>query len=446
MTEKSGTRPLGLSAPVLLAAARKRLPLVIIGGALILALIMIALRDRDVPPPRGERAWVVEVVSVAYDSLEPTLELFGSVRSPQDANLSAGIEATVEAVPVRDGATVAEGQLLVVLNEQDAILTLKQRQADVAEITAQLAFSERQNEINRLSFAQEKELLEISQSRFDRAKELFELGRLSRSDYENATENLKRQQLDLSRSELTTEESAVRLRERRAQLERAEAQVGQAQLDVERTRVTAPFSGVVSEVQVSEGDRVRVGDELMRLQNPDSVEVRTQIPANYAPTINAGLRDGVEMIATVDTETGSLVGYLTRLSGQIREGSGGVDGYIGFKQPPIGVRLGSTVRVVLQLPPERDLMAIPAEAIYGRDRLFKVVDDRMQSVQVQRLGERFKDDGSTEVIVRSAALQDRDQVIITKLSNASDGLLVRINRPEAATVRDTPTDITDGGQ
>ncbi len=410
-------------------AAQKRLPLVILGGALVLTVALIAARDRDVPPPRGEKAWVVDVLTVFYESLEPTLELFGSVRSPQDATLSAGIEATVDRVPVRDGETVTAGQLLVVLDEQDAVLTLRQRQADVAEIKAQLAFTERQNEINRLSFAQEKELLEISQSRFNRAKELFDLGRLSRSDYENATENLTRQRLALSRSELSTEESDVRLRERQAQLARAEAQLGQAQLDVDRTRVVAPFGGVVSDMQVSQGDRVRVGDELMRLQNPESVEIRTQIPASYAPTINAGLRQGIGMTATVDTMTGSLIGQLTRLSGQIREGSGGVDGYIGFDRPPVGLRLGSTVRVVLKLPPEEGVIAIPAEAIYGQDRLFKVAGDRMQSVEVERLGERFRLDGSTEVIVRSPALQNSDKVIATKLSNATDGLLVQIASP-----------------
>ena len=418
---------------VLLSAAKKRLPLVIIGTAILITVVLIMSRPRDIPVSRGERAWVVDVIPVSYQSIEPMIELFGSVQSPQDAELSAGFEATVNDVRVRDGETVLPEQLLVVLDDRDAVLSLKQRQADVREIEAQMAFASRQLEINSLALEQEKELIGISQSRFSRSEELFGLGRLSRSDFENATENLKRQQLSSNRAELAVEESVIRLEERRAQLDRANALYNQAELDVERTRITAPFGGVVSELQVSEGDRVRVGDNLMRLQNPRSVEVRTQVPASYTPSITDGIAAGITMPATIGVDRGSIVGSLLRISGQTREGSGGVDSYIGFSQPPIGLRLGSTVRVVLQLPPQDNVMAVPAEAIYGRNLLYKLSDDRMESMQVERLGERTSPNGNAEVIVRSPRLSTNDKIIITKLANAADGLLVQISSKDKET-------------
>ena len=418
---------------VLLSAAKKRLPLVIIGTAILITVVLIMSRPRDIPVSRGERAWVVDVIPVSYQSIEPMIELFGSVQSPQDAELSAGFEATVNDVRVRDGETVLPEQLLVVLDDRDAVLSLKQRQADVREIEAQMAFASRQLEINSLALEQEKELIGISQSRFSRSEELFGLGRLSRSDFENATENLKRQQLSSNRAELAVEESVIRLEERRAQLDRANALYNQAELDVERTRITAPFGGVVSELQVSEGDRVRVGDNLMRLQNPRSVEVRTQVPASYTPSITDGIAAGITMPATIGVDRGSIVGSLLRISGQTREGSGGVDSYIGFSQPPIGLRLGSTVRVVLQLPPQDNVMAVPAEAIYGLNLLYKLSDDRMESMQVERLGERTSPNGNAEVIVRSPRLSTNDKIIITKLANAADGLLVQISSKDKET-------------
>lgn len=427
-------RPL---SAVILSVVKKRLPLVIIGTAILVTVLLIMSRPRDIPVSRGERAWVVDVIPVSYKSIEPMIELFGSVQSPQDAELSAGFEATVNAVRVRDGETVLPGQLLVVLDDRDAVLSLKQRQADVREIEAQIAFASRQLEINSLAFQQEKELIALSQSRFSRSEELFGLGRLSRSDFENATENLKRQQLSSNRAELAMEESVIRLEERRAQLDRAEALYSQAELDVERTSITAPFGGVISELRVSEGDRVRVGDNLMRLQNPRSVEVRTQVPASYTPSITDGIAEGVTMPATISIDRGGIVGSLLRISGQTREGSGGVDSYIGFSQPPIGLRLGSTVRVVLQLPPHDNVMAVPAEAIYGRNLLYKLSDTRMESVQVERLGERTSPNGNAEVIVRSPKLSKNDKVIVTKLANAADGLLVTVSD----TVKETTASI-----
>lgn len=408
---------------------KNRLPLVIVGGAILIAAVMIMTSSRDAPAPRGERAWIVDVQPVNFDQINPTLELFGNVQSPQDAELSAAIEATVNEVRIKDGASVIEGELLVILDDRDAQLTLRQRQADILEIEAQIELAQRQIETNQLAYTQEKEVLELSKSRFERAKELSEEGRLSRADFENATENYTRQQLSVSRAKLAADESRIRLNERRAQLERAEALKSQAELDVERTRITAPFGGFVSDLQVSEGDRVRIGDNLMRLQNPDSIEVRTQVPATYVPAINAGIARSVEMPADVYFDGSRTQGELVRISGQTREGSGGVDSYIGFSSPPVGMRLGSTVRVVLQLPPEENVIAVPSEAVYGRDRLFKLSNDnRMKSVTIERVGERMTADGEAEVIVRSPDLSNSESVIVTKLSNAGDGLLVRIDQ------------------
>ena len=80
----------------------------------------------------------------------------------------------------------------------------------------------------------------------------------------------------------------------------------------------------------------------------------------------------------------TIAGRLARISGQTREQSGGVDSFIRFDKPPLGLRLGSTVRVYLELPAEPDVIVVPAEALYGRNQLYKLVDNRMQMVEVER--------------------------------------------------------------
>ncbi len=83
------------------------------------------------------------------------------------------------------------------------------------------------------------------------------------------------------------------------------------------------------------------------------------------------------------------------------------------------------MRVYLDLPPEEDVIALPAEALYGRNQLYKLVDNRMQMVEVERVGERALPVGGTEVLVRSPELGDTDRIVVTKLSNAADGLLTQ---------------------
>ena len=403
-----------------------RPPILILGGVVLIAILIIASRPRDIPVQRPERAWVVDIIQVEKRTLRPTLEIFGSVQSPQDTQLSAGIESLVMQVPVRDGESVEAGQVLVQLDGRDAELTMQQQQADVLEIQAQMDFGKRRLERSGQALKREHELLELTISRADRAEELAKDGLLSQADRDTASENLKRQELAVNQAELEVEESQIRLREFEAQLTRARALREQARLNVERATIAAPFPGVISDLTVSVGDRVRKGDPLMRLQNPAAMELRAQIPARYADAVSEGLASDVSMPALVEIGDQTIAAEVVRISGQTREGSGGVDTFIGFATPPLGLRLGSTVRVLLDLPPEDDVIAVPAESLYGRNRLFKLVDDRMQMIEVDPVGDRALPDGRTEVMIRSSLLTNDDRVIVTKLANAADGLLVEV--------------------
>ena len=406
---------------------RKHPVFMVLTVAVLVAVGLVATRPANEPAPRRERVWLVETIPVDKASLRPSLELFGSVLSPQDAELSAGIEANVIAVPVRDGETVSRGQLLVRLDSRDAELALRQEAANVLEIEARYEIAQRRLEFSREALEKEKELFKLAESRQSRAQELFDLKRLSNSDFENSSENFKRQQIQLNEAELELLEVSTAVQELEAQLIRADALQEQATLMLERANISAPFDGVVSEPQISVGDRVRVGDPLMRIQNPESIEIRTQIPARYAKSLSAALARAETMAATIEVEGVETKGKLLRISALTRQNSGGVDAFIGLTEQAQGLRLGSTVKVDLELAPEANVFAVPAEAVYGLDRVYVRDGDRMKMAVVERVGDRSMPDGRTETLLRSEALQPGDEVIITKLANPSDGLKIKVS-------------------
>ena len=412
--------------------ARRHPVLLVLTASIAVAIILVATRPANEPSPRRERVWVVETVPVEKASLRPSLELFGSVLSPQDAELSAGIEANVVDVPVRDGETVSKGQLLVRLDSRDAELALRQEAANVLEIEARYQIAQRRLEFSQEALENEKELFELAESRQARAEELFNLKRLSSSDFENASENFKRQQIELNQAELALLEQSTAVQELEAQMIRADALQEQATLMLERADIKAPFDGVVSDPQISIGDRVRVGDPLMRIQNPESIEIRTQVPARYAKSLASALGRAETMAAQIDVEGVETNGKLLRISALTRENSGGVDAFIGLTEQSQGLRLGSTVKVNLELALEPDVFAVPAEAVYGLDRVYMRDGDQMKMATVERVGDRSLPDGRTETLLRSAALQDGDEVIVTKLANPSDGLRISVSTSDTS--------------
>lgn len=430
------------------AFVKRKPAVVIILLSVVVAVILILSRERSTPLTRPERAWVVDVTTVERQTLKPTLELFGSVQSPQDAQLSSGVDGLITDIAVLDGNAVEKDQILIVIDDRDVRLKLQQTEADLLEVKSKLSFAKLRLERERQAAEKEAELLKLTETRSERAEELAAQGLLSESDLDTAAENLKRQQLASNRAQLAVEEVEIQLTELSAQISRAQALRDQAAIDLDRTQVRAPFDGVISDLTVSQGDRVRADDTLMRLQNPAAIEVRTQIPARYAEAITRGLAKQQSMTAMVQTGEQSAVGELVRISGQTSEASGGVDSFVRFRTSPRGLRLGSTVRVLLELPPQENVIALPAEALYGRNQLYKLVDNRMQMIEVERVGERVQLIGGTEVLVRSPLLKESDKIVITKLSNAANGLLTQpsitaapgksVNRDDSVTQVETP--------
>jgi multidrug efflux pump subunit AcrA (membrane-fusion protein) len=409
------------------AALKRRLPLLIVLTALLTSGALIASRPAEVQTEPPERAWVVETAVINNSSRQPNVELFGKIQSPQDTQLRGGVEAEVLSLLVSEGDTVTKGQLLILLDNRDSILELREREAELAEIRAQIRLSSMRLKSNQLVLAKEQELLEINESQSNRASELQAEGLLSKSDLDTSMESLKRQQLNINQSILAVEESKISAIQIEAQLMRASAQRDQAQLAFERTKIRAPFDGMLSDFNVSVGDRIGRGDNLMRLQNPATTEVRTQIPTVYAAALRDGLAQGIPMTVMVNSKGSMVPAKLLRVAGQTRQNSGGVDAFIGFENGSAvanDLRLGSTVRVLIELPPVEDVFMVPAEAVYGQNRIYTAQQSRMKSVIVERAGERVDANGRNQVLLRSPDVTDGTAVILTKLSNAADGLLI----------------------
>ena len=407
-------------------------PVAILLAAIVVAVLLVTTRPERPAISIPEKAWSVDVVPAVPSAIRPTLELYARIESPKDARLSSAVEADVLEVKVQDGDRVVAGDELLVLDERDARFELLQRAADVQEIRAQINLEKQRLRRNEEALYKERELLELTVSNAERARSLYKDNLVSLSNVDDTAEELKRQELAITSRQLVIEEGQIRKEQLAAQLQRAEALRDKAQLSLDRTRVTAPFDGVISEVDASVGDRVRVGDELMRLHNPEALELRTQVPTRFASRVREALDTGADIGAQTTISGESYQTRLTRLSGQTREGSGSVDAYLVFENAPLNAPLGTTVPVRLSLPAESDAIAVPAEAVYGRNRVFKLLGDRLAAVEVERVGERMSAEGRSEVLIRSDDLTADDLIVSTKISSATDGLLVRVRDSEAA--------------
>jgi multidrug efflux pump subunit AcrA (membrane-fusion protein) len=412
---KSGSLLLRLGVPVLI------LTLAVVGFA-----ALWATQPVTDPVKMEEKAWLVDVLEVTPGFNTPQLLLYGTVEAPRQAGLSAAVAADVKQVLVAEGQLVARGQPLVILDDRDIALTLRQRLADVAEIEAMIDSERRRYESDLQALERQRAMLALDRKAVARAEDLNRRQLGSESLLDEARLALERQALAVNDKQLAVSDHAARLAQLQARLARAEALRDQARLDQERTQITAPFTGRIANVPVAPGDRVQVGNLLVELYATDELEIRAQIPFRYLAAVRAALETGTTLTANAIVDNDALQAELSRLSGETNQAVGGVDALFHIVQGGEEVVPGRLLPLVLTLPPEAQTVELPFTAIYGLDRIYRLQEGRMTALQVERIGEHRTPDGSIRVLVRSSALEAGDKIIVTQLPNAVTGLKVKL--------------------
>jgi membrane fusion protein, multidrug efflux system len=136
-----------------------------------------------------------------------------------------------------------------------------------------------------------------------------------RKDGINTQEALDHTRYDL----IATQYEVERQRE---EMESAQAQVRSLDLELEKTRVVAPFDGVVSQRYVRLGQYVRTGDREFQVTGNSPLEIRFTLPAREGAALRRG--DQVSVSPTADFRV-TAPASVTHVSPVVDPGSGTIE-------------------------------------------------------------------------------------------------------------------------
>lgn len=410
------------------------LPIILVALAVVVFIGLVTSRPKIPAKPTSERAWNVRAVSVHAGTQHAQIELYGNVEAPQMASLSAAIAADVIDLPAQEGTRVKAGDLLVQLDDRDVRLQLRQQQAQLDSTAAQIAAEQIRYNSDRHDLSLQQDLVKLKQADLKRYQDLSKRKLVSQQQIDSARAALQQQQLNLNNLQQSIADHPNRLAQLQASKSREEALLDARKLDLERTRIRAPFSARIAKVHVAQGDRVRVGDALVDLYDLNRLEVRAQLPERLLAQLRPALADKqTEVLATTQVDGQALTLRLDRLGATVSSGRAGVDGLFHFVNPSLIPEPGRTLSLQLTLPPQPNLIPLPPAALYGSGRVYKVVDSRLHAVPVTRVGDRTGPDGTPQILVRSAQLNSGDKVLSTQLPNAISGLLVKVTDADGGT-------------
>lgn len=398
------------------------LVLLVAGG--IYQLLLASKPEADKPVLR-EKIWQISVVEAVPGRLSPTVTLYGRIESPEQLKAASPGSGVVAQVYVRDGASVTRGQPLVMLDQRDFEAALIQARANLRDIENQIAELKIRHQADRTALTTERELMALAQAEVERLAKLQQQNLSADTALNSARSELGRQQLAVTSRQLEVDRFPAQLEILNARREREQARLDEARLAVSRSDVRAPFDAIISDVAVAAGDRVSLGQILVTLFPMTGLEIRAHLPLNHIEAVQQAITANAELVATVESQPELGRFALERLAGEAE--ATGIDAYFSVTQDSVQLRPGELLPLSLQLPPEADVFAVPFQAIYGNSRLYRVVDERLEAIEVDSVGQMRGPGSETRVLVRSNNLAAGDLIAATHLPNAVTGLKVRID-------------------
>ena len=343
---------------------------------IVLGICMLsanAVAQFEMPPP------AVVVMEAQLTELAPSVNVPGTVYSRYDARLASELPAKIAWI-AEVGTKVAEGDTVARLEDITYRLLEMEAQSRVTKEQARVTFL--RSEKKRLESLAENNLSAKSQ-------------------------------LDLTTSDLAMAESDVAI---------AEAQLGQAKVAMYITEIRAPFNGVVTERMRNIGERLSVADEIIRLVDPDSIEVIARAPLNTVNFVKEG--DVLE------------------LHNDYRDGEGSIRTIVPFGNPQshmFEVRLnvdpevwtvGESVRLSMPTAMTKEVLAVPRDALVLRREgafVFRInSDDTAEQVNV------MTGLGAGSLIEVIGDLRSGDRVVIRGAERLQDGMAVDVGEMAGA--------------
>lgn len=407
-------------------------------GFTIFSAVKERLASKPHIPERRERMYAVNVITAREQVNIPVLTAFGDVQSRRTLEIRSKLGGRLIwlAGQFEEGGQVKAGQILAQLDPADAQSMLDRAESDLLDASAEAREADRALVLARDELTAAQEQVELRLRAYKRQQELEQRGVGTTAAIETAelATAQARQQVLGSRQALALAEA--RVDQAATRLARAEIARDEAKRRLADTRITAGFSGTLTDVTVVEGGLVTANEKLAHLVDGDRLEVafRVSTPQYLRLLDDKGALIHAPVTATLDVYGLNLEarGKISRDSAVVGEGQTGRLIFARLDAAP-GLKPGDFVTVSVKEPPLERSVRLPASALGPGNKVLALgKEDRLEALQVELLRRQGDD-----ILVRGAGLAGRE--IVTKRSPLlGSGIKVRPLRHSegAASARD----------
>lgn len=389
-----------------LTASNKVILIILLLCCAVLAGCTAGSRTRDANSPSSSTA-------TSSTSMHAVVHVFDAQPSPSATGgeilipASLSVEDTAIVLAERDGriitlrgqegARVMRGEVLATFNDDDQHSQLQQAQIEVSRL--------------KVEEQQYDALVKLNRSELDRELSLYKDGVSSKRDVEQAQYKLEQSTHEYEKSRLATES--------------AEARIESIKIELAKSTVRAPISGIITRRYVTLGTNVARNDKLFEVSQLSPLEVKFQLPQTERERLSPGQ---LINLSAAGSEATIATARIRRIDA-VADATSNTLGYLADITGGTGLMPGLAVNVHLPRPANSMAFWVPRAAFPLGAALASGASVTLFTVEGERVSARTVIIGAIEgdqvEIVSGLAASER--VILTPPAEMKDGDTVEVN-------------------
>lgn len=325
----------------------------------------------------------VKVVRARKGQLVISLKTPGEAYTEKNIKIKAEVAGIIKAIYVREGQMVKEGQLLLELDDRPYQLDLEAYEADRLRYLSELLLEKQFSSPESSSSSSRVELSKIKDE-YNRIRQLFQKGMVSQEEFERISH-----QYEMALIEAGEKKEEIRAAVKG--LTQAEVRVKKARLDLEKTKIKAPFSGIIWGINVAQGQSINAGTELFSLVDISHIKVMAKVLESEVDKVKVGRGATLIFSAYPDKK---FRGKVIAISPVIDPEERTCSVVISVANPEGEIKPGMHAEVEIAADIYENCLLIPQEAILvrgGRKMAFVVEDGlaKWRYIQVGHENEQY---------------------------------------------------------
>ncbi|MCE6963373.1 macrolide transporter subunit MacA [Enterobacter sp. MW07] len=351
-------------------------------AAIIIFVALIAVwKTLNKPTP------LYQTLIVRPGELQQSVLATGKLDALRKVDVGAQVSGQLKTLSVEIGDKVKKGELLGVIDPEQAENQIKEVEATLMELRAQRGQAEAERKLAQVTLARQQQLAK--------------------------TQAISRQDLDTAATELAVKQAQIGTID--AQIKRNQASLDSAKTNLEYTRIVAPMAGEVTQITTLQGQTVIAAQQapnILTLADMGTMLVKAQVSEADVIHLKPGQKAWFTVLGDPQTRYEGVLKDILPTPEKVNDA---IFYHARFEVPnPKGVlRLEMTAQVHIQLTGEKNVLTVPLAA------LGESTGDNRYKVKVLRNGETREREVSlgsrndTDVVVVKG-LEEGDEVVVSE--------------------------------